>query len=51
MYGAGLHRGSSARGVAVLLGAVCLLFALAGWGDVKTGDDENLIVGKQQFVA
>jgi plastocyanin len=51
MYGAGLHRGSSARGVAVLLGAVCLLFALAGCGDVKTGDDANLIVGKQQFVA
>jgi plastocyanin len=28
-----------------------LLFALAGCGEVKRGDDADLIVGKQQFVA
>jgi plastocyanin len=51
MYGAGLHRGLSARGVGTLLGVACLLFALAGCGDGSTADDANLIVGKQQFVA
>jgi plastocyanin len=47
----GLHRGSSARRVVVLPGALCLLFVLAGCGQVKRGADANLIVGKQQFVA
>lgn len=51
MYVLGLHRGSSARRIGVLLGAVCLLFALAGCGDVKPADNADLIVGKQQFVA
>jgi plastocyanin len=41
----------SARSVGVLLVAVCLLFALAGCGEVHYDDDANLIVGKQQFVA
>ncbi|HXC24203.1 MAG TPA: plastocyanin/azurin family copper-binding protein [Solirubrobacteraceae bacterium] len=40
-----------ARGVGVPLGAVCLLFALGGCGEVKHNNDANLIVGKQQFVA
>lgn len=47
----GLHRGSSARHLVVLLGVLCLLFLLAGCGQVKRGDDADLIVGKQQFVA
>jgi plastocyanin len=51
MYGEGLHRGFSARSVGALLGAVCLLFVLAGCGEVHYDDDANLIVGKQQFVA
>jgi plastocyanin len=51
MYGEGLHRGFSARSVGGLLGAVCLLFVLAGCGEVHYDDDANLIVGKQQFVA
>ena len=51
MYGVGLHRGLSARSVGALLGAVCLLFVLAGCGDAEKDNDANLIVGKQQFVA
>jgi plastocyanin len=47
----GLHRGSSARHVCVSLGVLCLLFALSGCGEVKQGDNADLIVGKQQFVA
>jgi plastocyanin len=47
----GLHRGASACRVGAPLGAVCLLLALGGCGEVKRGDDANLIVGKQQFVA
>ena len=44
--------GVLARSVGALLGAVCLLFVLAGCGDVpRKANDANLIVGKQQFVA
>ncbi len=46
-----VHSGSTPRLVGVLLGVVCLLFALSGCGEVKRGDNADLIVGKQQFVA
>ncbi|HWX88329.1 MAG TPA: plastocyanin/azurin family copper-binding protein [Solirubrobacteraceae bacterium] len=45
------HRGSRARHFGVLLGAGCLLFGVYGCGGVKRGEDANLIVGKQEFVA
>jgi plastocyanin len=51
MFVSGDYRGSSPRLGAVLLGALCLLFALSGCGQVKQGENADLIVGKQQFVA
>ena len=35
----------------MLLGAGCLLFGVYGCGGVKRGEEANLIVGKQEFVA
>lgn len=46
-----IHRGSHVRQLGVLLGASCLLFGVYGCGGVKRGEDANLIVGKQEFVA
>jgi plastocyanin len=45
------HRGSHARRFGALLGAGCLLLGVYGCGGVKRGEDANLIVGKQEFVA
>jgi plastocyanin len=45
------HRGFRARRLGALLGAGCLLIGVCGCGGVKRGEDANLIVGKQQFVA
>jgi mono/diheme cytochrome c family protein len=45
------HRGSHLRHLGVLLGAGCLLLGASGCGGVKRGEDSDLVVGKQQFVA
>ncbi|MGA9285366.1 MAG: plastocyanin/azurin family copper-binding protein [Solirubrobacteraceae bacterium] len=45
------HRGSRARRFGALLGAGCLLVGVCGCGAAKRGEDADLIVGKQQFVA
>lgn len=45
------HRGSLARRFGALLGAGCLLVGVYGCGAAKRGEDADLIVGKQQFVA
>jgi plastocyanin len=45
------HRGSHVRHLGALLGTGCLLLGVYGCGGVKRGEDSNLIVGKQQFVA
>ncbi len=45
------HRGSLARRFGALLGAGCLLVGVCGCGAAKRGEDADLIVGKQQFVA
>ena len=45
------HRGSHVRHLGALLGVGCLLLGVYGCGGVKRGEDSNLIVGKQQFVA
>ena len=45
------HRGSRVRHLGVLLGAGCLLLGASGCGGVKRGEDSDLVVGKQQFVA
>jgi mono/diheme cytochrome c family protein len=44
------HR-SPARRLGVLLGAGCLLLTVSGCGEVKRGEDADLITGKQEFVA
>jgi plastocyanin len=45
------HRGSRVRQLGGLLGAGCLLLGVYGCGGVKRGEEANLIVGKQEFVA
>ncbi len=45
------HRRSHMRHLGALLGAGFLLVGAGGCGAAKRGEDSNLIVGKQQFVA
>jgi plastocyanin len=46
-----IRRISPPTRLGALFGAGCLLLAISGCGGVKRGEDANLVVGKQQFVA